>query len=123
MSDEKLESLVNEYADLAKNDKIDTTALLMNALEQEDQNKLSTKTKRWAYLISLGVPPLGYAFALYFYFSDKSDGKSTAIACAILTTLSGIITIVLFKSALTGFGVTSQQLEQIKPQDVYDLTR
>lgn len=123
MSDEKLESLVNEYADLAKNDKIDTTALLMNALEQEDQNKISTKTKRWAYLISIGVPPVGLAFALYFYFSDKSDGKSTAIACVILTAVSGLITIIIFKSILSGSGVSTQQLEQIKPQDVYDLTR
>lgn len=123
MSDEKLESLVNEYADLAKNDKIDTAALLMNALEQEDQNRLSSKTKRWAYLISLGIPPLGLLFAVYFYFSDKSDGKNAAIVCVILTAISGIFTIILFKSFMTGAGVSTEQIQQIKPQDIYELSR
>lgn len=123
MSDQKLEELVNEYAALAKDDHIDTTALLMNALEQENVNQLSAKTKRWAYLVSIGLPPFGLIFAAWFYFGDKSDGKSTAIACLILTGVSLLFTVILFKSVLSGSGVTTQQLEQIKPKDVYELTR
>lgn len=123
MSDQKLEELVNEYAELAKDDKIDTSALLINALEQEDSNKISHSTKRWAYLISIGAPPLGLLFAVWFYFGDKSDGKSTAMACLILTAISSVIGFILIKSMLSGSGVTTQQLQQIKPKDVYDLTR
>ncbi|HEX3099438.1 MAG TPA: hypothetical protein VHQ41_00505 [Patescibacteria group bacterium] len=121
MSEQKLEELVNEYASLAKDDKIDTTALLINALEQEDQNRISTKTKRWAYLISIGAPPFGLIFVFWFYFSGKSDGKNAAMACLILTIVSSAITVILFKSALSGAGVSTKQLEQIKPADVYQL--
>jgi hypothetical protein len=121
MSDEKLEQLVTEYASLAKDDNIDTSALLMNALEQEDANRISPKTKRWAYLISIGVPPLGLIFVVWFYFSDKTDGKSAAIACLVLTGISCLMSYVLFKSILSGSGVTPQQLQQINPADVYEL--
>lgn len=123
MSEQKLEELVTEYADLAKNDKIDTAALLMNALEQEDQNKISTSTKRWAYLISVGAPPLGLIFVAWFYFSDKSDGKTTAIACLILTAVSSFFGFIILKGIMSGSGVSTQELQQIKPNDVYDLTR
>jgi hypothetical protein len=121
MSDEKLEQIVAEYADLAKDKNIDASALLINALEQEDRNKIPTATKRWAYLISIGVPPLGLLFAIWFYFGDKSDGKSTAIACVILTAVSSIIGILIVKSMLSGAGVSTEQLQQIKPADVYEL--
>lgn len=123
MSEQKLEELVNEYATLAKDDNIDTSALLMNALEQEDQNRISTKTKRWAYLISIGVPPLGLLFAAMFYFGDKSDGKSTAIACVVLTAVSCLITYVIFQSILSGSGTTVEQIQQIQPTDIYQLSQ
>jgi hypothetical protein len=121
MSDEKLEQIVAEYADLAKDKNIDASALLINALEQEDVNKISTSTKRWAYLISIGVPPLGLLFAAWFYFGDKSDGKSTAIACTILTIVSGIISLLLIKAIFSGSGVSPEQIQQIKPTDIYEL--
>lgn len=123
MSEQKLEELVNEYATLAKDDNIDTSALLMSALEQEDQNRISPKMKRWAYLISIGIPPLGLLFAAMFYFGDKSDGKSTAIVCVVLTAISCLVTFVIFKSVLSGSGSSVQQIQQIKPADIYELSQ
>ena len=122
MSDEKLESLVNEYADLAKDKKIDAAALLINALEQQDQNKLSVSAKRWAYIISLTLPPLGLLFAAWFYFSDKTDGKQAAVVCIILTAVSILFALILLKMLISGSGVSPDQLQQIKPADIYDLT-
>lgn len=123
MSDEKLEQIVTEYAALAKDENIDTSALLINALEQQEQNRLSSSTKRWAYLISIGVPPLGLIFAAWFYFGDKDDGQTAAIACLILTIFSSIVTFVIIKSIFSGAGVSSEQLQQIKPADIYELTK
>lgn len=123
MSDQKLESIVSEYAELAKDKNIDTTALLMSALEQEENSKVPQSKKRWAYLVSLGLPPVGVIFALIFYFSDKSDGKQTAYICLALTGISIIFTIVLFKSFFSSAGVTPQQIEQIKPADIYQINQ
>ncbi len=123
MSEQKLEELVNEYATLAKDDNIDASALLMSALEQEDQNRISPKMKRWAYLISIGVPPVGLLFAAMFYFGDKSDGKSSAIVCVVLTVISCLVTFVIFKSVLSGSGSSVQQIQQIKPADIYELSQ
>lgn len=123
MSDEKLEELVNEYADLAKDKNIDASALLINALEQEDQNMVSSKSKRWAYLISLGFPPIGIAFGLYYYFNDYSDGKKVAYMCVGLTLFSLIFTIILFAGLFNSAGVSPQQIEKIKPADIYQLSQ
>jgi hypothetical protein len=124
MPDEKLENLVSEYAKLAKEDKnIDTAALLMNALQQADENHISQSKKRWAYLVCLGLPPVGYLFALSFYFSDKTDGKQTAYICIALTTISLLFTIILFKSFFSSAGVSPEQIQQIKLQDIQQLTQ
>src|SRR5690606_11679172 len=124
MSDEKLEEIVSEYAALAKEDKnIDASALLINALEQQNQNKLNQRIKRWAYLISIGLPPFGLLFAIWFYFSDKDDGKSAGITCLILTAISGIISILLIKAIFSGSGTFPEQIQQINPADIYQLTQ
>lgn len=123
MSDEKLQEIVTEYADLAKDKNIDVAALMVNALQQEDNNMLSSKTKRWAYLISLGVPPFGLLFAIYFYFSDKSDGKNAALMCLILTIFTVVISIIFIKMIFSGSGTSVEQIQQIKPADIYQLTQ
>lgn len=123
MSDQKLDEIVTEYADLAKDKNIDVATLMMNALQQEDANKLSAKSKRWAYLISLGLPPFGLGFALWFYFSDKSDGKSTAIVCVLLTIFSIIGSIIFINMLFSGTGASVEQIQQIKPADIYELTQ
>lgn len=123
MSDEKLQEIVSEYADLAKDKNIDVAALMVNALQQEDANMLSSKTKRWAYIISLAVPPLGLVFAAWFYFSDKSDSKNAAIMCVILTAFTIVVTVIFFKLILSGSGTSVEQIQQIKPTDIYQLTQ
>ncbi|HEX3095585.1 MAG TPA: hypothetical protein VHQ20_00515 [Patescibacteria group bacterium] len=123
MADEKLESLVNEYAELAKDKNIDAAALLGNALLQDQENKTSTKVKRWAYLISISVPPSGILIGLYFYFSDKSDGKQTAYVCIGVTLFSLLLSYFIFKAVISGSGASVQQIEQIKPSDIYQLSQ
>jgi hypothetical protein len=123
MAEEKLQELVTEYADLAKDKNIDAAALLINALEHSSDNNLSSKTKRWGYLISIGAPPLGLIFAIWFYFSEKDDGKSAGITCLLLTLVSCFLTYFLFKSVISGAGVSTTQIQQIKPKDIYEITQ
>lgn len=124
MSDKQLEQLAAEYADLAKNKNIDAAALMINALQQQDSNKLSPKARRWAYLISLGVPPLGYILALYYFFGkEESDAKTTAYWCVALTTISLVGSIVFFNLILSSSGTSLQQIRDIKPADVMELTQ
>lgn len=122
MSDEKLEQIVSEYAELAKDKNIDASALLINALEQQDKNTIPQRTKRWAYLVSIGLPPFGLLFAAWFYFGNKDDGRTAAIACIVLTIMSAFIGYILLKATLSGSGVTPAQIQQIKPADIYQLT-
>ncbi len=123
MADEKLQELVTEYADLAKDKKIDAAALLINALEQQDQNRLAASTKRWAYLFSLGLPPFGLLFAIWFFASDKTDAKQAAWVCVTLTVLSALFSIIILKMILGGSGASVEQIQQIKPADIYELTQ
>lgn len=121
MSDEKLDQIVSEYAELAKDKNIDASALLINALEHQNNNTIPQSTKRWAYLISIGVPPLGFLFAAWFYAGDKDDRKTTAIACLVLTVLSSIIGFMLLKAMFSGPGITPSQLQEMQPKDAYEL--
>lgn len=123
MSDKKLEEIVTEYAALAKDENIDTSSLLINALQQQDQNKISIKWKRWGYLVSVGVPPFGLVFVVLFYFSEYDDGKSVALTCLILTVLSSVLAIIMIKATLSGSGSSVEQLQQIKPADIYQLSQ
>lgn len=124
MSDDnkRLEETIKEYAEMAKSNKnIDVASLMVSALQREDQNKLKASTRRWAYILSLGFPPLGYVLALWFFFKSESDAKSTALICAILTTLAIIFTIVLLRMILSGSSTDLEQLQQVNPQEIYDL--
>lgn len=122
MDEQKLGQEIKRYQDLAKSDKkIDVASLALSAFAQAKQNQLSGKEKRWAYLISLSVPPVGLFFAVKFYFSGKDDGEEAAFICIILTVLSILVFVVLFKLSLSGSGTNVQQIEQIKPTDVQQL--
>lgn len=123
MADEQLQNLVDEYSELAKDKKIDVASLMLNALQQQDQNRLSLRTKRWVYLVSIGLPPLGYLIAFYLYFKEESDAKQTSYICVGLTTFSFIMTIIFFQAFLKTSGTNVDQLKQIKPTDVYQLTQ
>ncbi len=119
-----LEQKVSQYAELAKENKnVDVATLMLNALQTEDQNLLSAKSKRWGYLISISAPPLGLGFAIYFLLSDKSDAKKAALICTILTAVSLIIFFITMKLFFSTAGVSVQQIQQIKPSDIYQITQ
>lgn len=123
MSDEKLQEIVTEYADLAKDKNIDVATLMINALQQEDANKISSRTKKWAYILSLSLPPIGLAFALWFWMGDKTDKKNAAYICIALTAVTIIATIIFFNVILSSSGTSIDQINQIKPADIYQLSQ
>lgn len=123
MPDEKLDEIVKEYAELAKDKNVDVASLMINALQQREQNRINPKTKRWAYLISIGLPPLGYLFALWFFFREESDAKTAAYICVALTTFSLILSIIFFKAILSGSGTSLEEIQRIDPKEVYQLTQ
>lgn len=120
IEEKQIEDQIKQYSELAKQNKdIDVAALMMNALQQHDQpeNMLSKKTKRWAYWISLGVPPLGLVYSAYFYFfSEKEDAKHAAIVCLILTAISVGLLYLTIKIFLSTANVSVDQLQQAPDQ-------
>lgn len=120
----KLEQKVNEYSQIAKeNPSVNAAMLMMNALESGRQNTVSSKAKRWAYLISIGAPPLGLLFALRYYMGDEDDGKEVAWICIILTILAALMFWLGAKLLLSGSGASVEQIQQIKPSDIFQLTQ
>jgi hypothetical protein len=119
---EETEKQIQTYQDLAKENKnIDLAALTLNAIENKNRNRVSAKQKKWAYLISLGIPPLGLFFALMFYFSDKDDAKRVANICILLTVISGAIAWISVAAIFSGSGTDIQKIQQIKPKDIMQL--
>ncbi len=120
--DKKLETEINEYQQVAKeNPNVDVGMLMMNALQNQNQNQVSAKAKHWAYLISIGVPPVGLLFALNYYLGDKDDGKEVAWICVILTVASLVLFLVFGKLLLSGSGTSVEQIQKIKPSDIYQM--
>ncbi|MDD5590221.1 MAG: hypothetical protein PHQ47_03570 [Candidatus Portnoybacteria bacterium] len=125
MSREKeLEKELGQYREMAKKNKsIDVAELMMSALER-DENAVSGKQKRWAYLICFFLPPFGLIFAVRYFFSDKSDAKRIAWICVILTAASISMTLligIMVFSGLEKSGVDFKQLEDLNPQDIQDI--
>ena len=119
MNDNKLEQQVSELATLAKeNPKIDVASLMINALANKG-NQVSSRTKKWAYLVSVGLPPFGLLFALKFYlFSDEEDASQVGSVCVVLTVLAVGLFWIIGKMLLSGSGTSVQQLQQISPEDI-----
>lgn len=120
--EKKLEEQISEYHELAKEDKdVDVAALMMNALENQDQKMVPKKSKKWAYLVSVGFPPFGLLFALRYYFGNEDDGKTVALICVILTVVSVAVFVILFQSLISGSGTSPDAIKQIKPSDIQQL--
>jgi hypothetical protein len=123
-ADKKLEQTIGEYQQVAKeNPKVDLGLLMLNALQNQKNNLVSGKVKRWAYLISLGVPPFGIFFAAKYFFSDEDDAVTVAWMCVILTLVSLALLYFGAKLMFSGTGTSPQQIEQIKPSDIFQLTQ
>lgn len=119
--EKEIEQQLESYQSLAKEDKnIDAASLMMNALDQKS-NLVSAKQRKWAYIISLGFPPLGLLFALKFYFGEEDDARRMAGICVILTIISVFLLWLSFKIFLSGSGSSINQIEQINPKDFQDL--
>jgi fatty acid desaturase len=122
--DKDLEKKINLYQDTLKdNPNVDMGMLMMNALQNEDKNRVSGKWKKWGYFISISAPPFGLLFALKFFFSDETDAKDVAWMCVTLTAVSVLAFVIIIKVMLAGSGTSVQQIEQIKPSDIYQLTQ
>src|SRR6185503_20528372 len=107
MSEEQLSKKVEEYQKLAKeNPNVDVSMLMMNALAQEDSGKTKTKSYRWAYLISAGLPPFGLIYVIMYYFSDNDEDKTAANICLLLTAISLFVFAISLKVLLSGSGAS-----------------
>jgi len=116
-SDKDLEKKIDLYQDAAKNNpNVDVGMLMLNALQNEDKNRVSGKWKKWGYLVSIGAPPLGLLFALKFFFSDESDAKDVAWVCVTLTAIASLIFVIGAKLMLSGSGASVSQIETITPK-------
>lgn len=123
-SEHKLEQQVEEIAQLAKENKnIDAAALMMSVLDSHQRNLLPVSQKRLGYFVSLAAPPLGLLFALKFYYSDYDDARHAAYTCVVLTVVSLLLFWLFVKVLFSGSTVTPEQIEQIKPSDIMQLTQ
>lgn len=124
MLDDKLAQQIESFREMAKqNKKIDLAELAINALQQQEANMLTPKQKKWAYLVSVGLPPFGLIFAFKFYYSGKDDGEQAAWICAVLTAVSILTFALITRIILSSAGTSLNQIQQIKPSDIQQFTQ
>lgn len=113
MTEQELaDQIKNLQAIKKQNKEVDVSSLALSALQNYQVSMLTPKEKRIAYLVSLGLPPAGLFYAAKFFFSDKSDGKTAAYMCLVLTLVS-VIAFFAFSGALfSGSGLTPAQIKQ-----------
>jgi hypothetical protein len=122
MSDKDLENQIKTFSELGKeNPNVDVNMLMMNALQNENAKKTSSKSYRWPYLISIGLPPFGLLFAAKYYWNGDEEDKHAANICVILTILSIVVVYIFGKMMFSTSGTSLEQIQQIKPQDIQQL--
>lgn len=105
--EEQFAKRLADIRELGKEDKnIDVAGLAMAALAEADLNQTDPRRRKWAYLISVGAPPLGLLFAVWYAFSGKADGKRVALLCVIFTGLSLGIAVLLGSLVWSSLGST-----------------
>ena len=121
--DKQVEEQFKDYLEMAKRDKnVEATALMMNALKTQNESRVSAKAKKWAYLVSLCLPPFGLIFVVKYYLSsDKSDARRVANICLILTVVSLVLAWLTLQLLSASMGNNLDQLQKINPQDVQNL--
>lgn len=121
MPAENLNQQIEALQELKKqNPDVDVDALMLSALHQHSTLTEKPKSYKWAYLISLGVPPFGFFFAIKFFMSGEQKDRDAAFVCLILTGIS-IILFVSIAKMFAGSGVSS--INQLTPADVQNLTQ
>lgn len=124
-SEKELETKLEQYQELAKENKnIDVAALMASALDQARRDEVEGKKKNRAYWVSVCLPPLGLFYALRYYFSSKSDGKRVALICVILTAVSLLLAwgvSAMIMSSLPTSGLDLKQIESVNPNDLKSL--
>ena len=120
MNEDQLAKQIKQFQELAKQNKnVDVAALAISALHSHQANVLTSKEKRWAYIIALSAPPFGLFYAAKFYFSEKDDGVDAAFMCVILTFLSIILFVLLIKFS----GSSNNGITLPKPSDLQNITQ
>ncbi len=123
-AEKEAERQLKTYAEAAQgNAGVNKAVLAMAAMEAaQNADRITAKKKRWAYLLSFGLPPLGLIFAAWYYFSPKLGAKRMALVCLILTVLGGLLLwlslAAILKSAPVG---TLQQIQSLRPEDINSL--
>lgn len=112
---------IEMYKDLAKEKGSDAAALMIAAMEQERQAEIDRKKKRWAYLISVGLPPFGLYYAFRYYFNGKAGGKRVALICVILTVGSLLASYLIFELFVATAGDQLQQMQTLNSEEYRDL--
>ncbi|MCL5009312.1 MAG: hypothetical protein M1400_03165 [Patescibacteria group bacterium] len=124
MSDKDLENKIQTFRELGKeNPNVNVNLLMMNALETESENKISAKSYKWPYLISVGAPPFGLIYVFKYYFSSDENDQRAAKICLFLTIISVIAFFAFSKALFSSSGTSLQQIEQIKPSDIQQLNQ
>jgi len=122
--EKKLEKELRTYQEIGeKNPDVNVEMLMMNAIANRKQGQISPRQKRWAYLISIGLPPFGLFFALKYFFGSEDDARQTAWTCVILTVIAIASIWLMGKILFAGAGDSLNQLQQLSPSDIRELTQ
>jgi hypothetical protein len=123
MDEQQIAEQIKALQEIKKENKqVDVAALALAALHQHEANMLTPGEKRWGYLVSISLPPVGLIYALKFYASGKDDGKQAAYMCLGLTAAAIISFIILGNVMFAGSGLTTTQLKQA-PSDLQQLVQ
>jgi len=120
----QLEKQLQDYAEIAKTDKsVDAAGLAIGVLKDYEENKVSSRVRKWAYWISFLFPPFGLIFSVkYYFFSDKSDARRVATICVIITALTIGLFLLFVWIMFASIGTENlNQIQQINPEDVRSL--
>jgi len=122
--DKKIEERISQFQALGKEDKnVDVAKLMMFSLENKG-NVVSAKKKRWAYIVSLSLPPVGFLLALKYYFDDEDDARHVANMCVAITIAALLLVWISFRMLSSGpTGTELNQIQQINPKDLQDLMK
>jgi Na+-driven multidrug efflux pump len=112
---------IERYKQLVAEKGPDAAALMIAAMEEERQAEIETKKKRWAYLVSVGLPPFGLYYAYRYYFKGTPDGKRIALICVVLTVVSLLASWLIAQAFLASMGDQLQQIQMLNADEYKDL--